>query len=165
MILGFDGFRLVKETGSGVVTLDVPNGLVEREPNVKYAIQKTCVFDSTIILRRGPYNEDEINCVAIVTPTELKALEAFIRLSDGETMYILYDHDDETIHYPVTVDKYPKQNDDSRAFRQAVKMSFTALYRELPSLPDGYLSGIELEEGDGLFELEESNDKILLEEV
>ncbi len=164
MMLGFDGFRLVKDTGSGVVTLDVPRARVEWKPKERWRVEKQNAFDPTIVLRRGRYHEDDIDCVAILWPAESNALRDFLNTDEGDALFIIYDYDNSTRHFPVAIDKLPPASDEAREFRQEIKLSFTALYDELPSLPDEYLSGIELEEGDGLFELEESNDKILLEE-
>ncbi len=162
-MLGFEGFRLLKETATDIEQFDVVNGTVAREPVEKWRVEKTNAFDPTIILRRKKYYEDEIECVAIVLPSELKALLTFLRLEDGEQLYIIYDYDDEQRHYPVTVDKLPKEPDDSRAFRQAVKLSFVALYSEIPSLPDAY-NRVELEEGGDWVELEEGGDYLEIEE-
>ena len=163
-VLNHDGFRLVKDTGSDVQVHDVEKAQVGWKPAVKYVVEKANAFDPTKIMRRGKYYEDGIECIAMVTPAEADALRTFLDVQDGELLYIVFNYDDGEKHFRVEIDKLPEMSDDGRDFRDGAKLSFVARYTTNPDLPVGYYESLELEEGEGLFELEEGGG-LVLEEV
>lgn len=128
-MLSYDGFRIIKIADGIVDGYVVENGIVEYEPEIKYRIEKKNAFDPTIIIRRDPYHEDSIECEAILLPVEYDNLVNHI--TTANELYIEFDTADETLQFPITFDKLPKLEDDSRSFMNKVKFSFKSIYQSL----------------------------------
>lgn len=128
-MLGYDGFRLIKIKDGNISGYVVEHGLVEYEPILKYRVKKECAFDPTIIIKRGKYHEDSIECEAILLQVEYDNLVEHI--TDAEQLYIEFDVAEATYQYPIIVDKLPKLEDDTRSFKNKVKFSFKSIYQDL----------------------------------
>jgi len=125
----YDGFRLVAITNGNIDGYVVPDATVEYQPEIKYKIQKKNAFDPTIIIKREPYHEDQIECEAILLPTEYNNLNN--HLITANELFIEFDTADQTLQFPVTVDKLPKLEDESRSFKSLVKFTLSSIYKEL----------------------------------
>ena len=107
----------------------VEHGLVDYEPVIKYRVNKTCAFDPTIVIKRGEYHDDSIECEAILNATEYDNLRDHLILANQ--LYLEFDGVDSVLQFPVTVEKYPKLEDSRRSFRGNYKISLKALYTTL----------------------------------
>lgn len=125
----FDGFRLISITNGVIDGYVVADATVGYQPNIKYRIEKKNAFDPTVIIRREPYHDDEIECQAILLPNEYATL--CDKLISAENLYIEFDSADKTLQFPVTVDKLPKLEDDTRSFKSKVKFTLSSIYKEL----------------------------------
>jgi len=128
-ITGFRIYKLASGTQSGYV---VENGRVDYQPVVKYRINKKNAFDPTIRIRRGKYNQDSIDCEAILDANQYNDLLAI--LTDADQLYIEFDGADSTMQFPVTVDKLPKIEDDNRSNPGIVKFSLESVYTTLSTI-------------------------------
>ena len=128
-MLSYDGFRIIKIANGTTSGYVIENGIVNYEPVIKYKIEKKNAFDPTIIIRREPYNEDIIECEAILNPDEYDNLLA--HLISAEQLYIEFDTSETTLQFPVIVDKLPKLDDETRSFKNNIKLSFKSIYQTL----------------------------------
>lgn len=127
-MLGYDGFRIIRIKDGVMTGYTVEHGIVDYEPVVKYRIEKECAFDPTIVIRRGEYREDSIECEAILNATEYDNLRDHLLAADE--LYIEFDGVDSVMQFPITVEKFPKLEDARRSFRGSYKITFTSLYTE-----------------------------------
>ncbi len=128
-MLCYDGFRIIKLAGGICSGYVVPNGVVEYQPGIKYRIEKKNAFDPTIVIRREPYHEDAIECEALLNAAEYD--ELFEHLTDADQLFIEFDAAETTLQFPVTTDKLPKLEDDSRSHRGRVKFTLKSVYQQL----------------------------------
>ncbi len=109
----------------------------------KYLYDKENPKDPTKRLQMGAYNEDTINCTAIVDAENYKALKAFLTssaLNDGDIsgfgLYIRTHVGNEEIGYPITsIQKLPTLAPTLASSRAKVAFEFLAKYTGTPHLP------------------------------
>ena len=125
----YDGFRLIAIRNGNIDGYVVPDATVEYQPEIKYRIEKISAFDPTIIIKREPYHADQIECEAILLPAEYNTLCS--HLTTADELFIEFDTADQILQFPVTVDKLPKLEDESRSFKSLVKFTLSSIYKEL----------------------------------
>ena len=128
-MLSYDGFRIIKIANGITDGYVIEDGNVEYEPVIKYRIEKKNAFDPTIIIKREPYHEDSIECEAILLPVEFDNL--IEHLTNADQLYIEYDIIDKTLQFPITIDKLPKLEDETRSFKSKVKFICKSIYQQL----------------------------------
>jgi hypothetical protein len=107
----------------------VADATVDYQPDIKYRIEKKNAFDPTIIIKREPYHDDVIECQAILLPSEYETLSS--KLTSADKLYIEFDSGNKTLQFPVTVEKLPKLEDDSRSFKSKIKFTLNSIYKQL----------------------------------
>lgn len=125
----YDGFRIISITNGIVDGYVVPDATVEYQPEIKYRIEKKNAFDPTIIIKRDAYHDDQIECEAILLPTEYNTLCS--HLTTADQLFIEFDTAKQILQFPVTVDKLPKLEDETRSFKSQVKLTLNSIYTSL----------------------------------
>ena len=128
-MLCYDGFRIIKIANGNYSGFVVPDGIVEYQPGIKYRIEKKNAFDPTIIIRKEPYRIDSIECEALLDASDYDLLVE--QLTNADQLYIEIDAADATLQFPVTTDKLPKLEDESRSHRGRVKFTLKSIYQQL----------------------------------
>ncbi len=124
----YDGFRLIgvqQGIASGMLMV---HGVVSYQPDVKYRIEKKNAFNPSIIIRRGRYHEDTIECQAIIDSEKYDELLNF--LNSSELLYIEFSSKNKKYQLPVYVHKFPRLEDEARSFKDAFKFSLRSVYED-----------------------------------
>lgn len=145
-MLNIFGFRLIKINNNTTNTYVVEYASISHQTNIKYKIEKVNAFDPTIIIKRGAYNDDLIEIEAILNRNEFNNLSSF--LTSFDKLFIEFDANNETLQFPVIVEKFPKLEDRTRFKKSTVKFSLKSTYKTLEPVNFNNLFGYGLKYGE-----------------
>jgi len=124
--------NIIKLTNGVISSLVIEYAHIDFTPQTKYKIHKQSPYDPTIIIKKGKYFEDLIECVIF---TDIEKYNIFVTfISNFDNLYVNFLHNDKKIQREVEIVSFPKAENELREFPGEIKISFKSIYKELSAI-------------------------------